>query len=125
MIKKYLASAILVFMIIFAGSQSNVAEAEQIYMGYYEAWDGNILIRKGQAYLMSNSVRGNPNMIQCDLVFLENENDSPIFPLTLTFKKGLKRWFVHKKCSGYRPSTWNELTNFESNLLNYILNNYE
>lgn len=93
MIKKSLTVVTLAFMIIFAGSQNNVAEAEagEIYMGYFQnevRYRGDDYFC-GDLYLLSGTVRGNSNMIIC-LTNLYKEGNL-CARIQFTFKKGLKR----------------------------------
>ncbi|MBQ3450801.1 MAG: hypothetical protein IJL14_06685 [Selenomonadaceae bacterium] len=129
MIKKSLTVVALAFMIIFAGSQSNVAEAKEIYMGYFEFRRGpsptreNLPLR-GDLYLLSDTVQGNSNMIVCLTNFYQEGNLSG--RIRFTFKKGLKRWAVNRKMGSYKNDVFTyDLTDMDEKILNYILNNYE
>ena len=70
MIKKSLTVVALAFMIIFAGSQSNVAEAEKIYIGYMGDFINGYEHMNGDGYLLSDTVKGNSDTIICNLIKL-------------------------------------------------------
>ena len=124
MIKKSLAAVALAFMIIFVGSQSNVAEAEAVYIGYMGDFLNGYEHLNGDGYLLSDSVKGNSNVIICRLI-IKRSNGNGEYPAEYTFKKGLKRWSSVTKNYGWLRCPNYALTDFDKKLLNYILNNYE
>lgn len=126
MIKKYFAAVSLAFMLVFAGSTGNVAEAREVYIGEFDSLEG-IADVKGDAYLDSTSVRGNSSIIICD-VYVSWEYGR--FVAEYTFRKGLRsRWsvqFTYRGMGGGGSSVATyDLSPFEKKLLNYILDNYE
>lgn len=123
MIKKSLAVVTLAFMIIFVGSQSKVAEAKAIYIGYMGDFINGYENMNGDGYLLSDSVRGNSNVIICNLIIRSDANGE--YPAEYTFKKGLKSWSSVSKNFGVIRASNCDLTDFDKKLLNYILNNYE
>lgn len=141
MIKKSLAAVALVFVIIFAGSQSNVAEASDIYIGEFDSYKARNHFVHNKAifgdidgYLASNFVSGNYDTITCYVnVFHSGSHDKNgwIGYVIYNFKRGIKNnWTVQFSSFGINfrydnPNRYSYLTTFESNLLNYILDNYE
>lgn len=120
--KKFLAVVFLAFMFAFIGSQSNVAEAENIYIGEFDSYTPI----KGDGYLDSYSVRGNASIIVCD-VYVSSQYGRVV--VEYVFRKGISgRWTVQYTVVGASGGgtsiVQNELTPFEKKLLNYILNNY-
>ena len=124
MIKKSLTVVALAFMIIFAGSQSNVAEAEKIYIGYMGDFINGYEHMNGDGYLLSDTVKGNSDTIICNLIINRSDGEGE-YPAEYTFKKGLKRWSSVTRNYGWLRVPNCSLTDFDKKLLNYILNNYE
>ena len=129
MIKKIIAAVALAFMIIFAGSQSNVAEAEHIYIGYFDS-AGDYWGKGYTGYLVSDSVGKNLDSIFCTVVLKENPGVLCLFDF---YTEKNTWWFVlttygQDKLGGggikFRPAyvVWD---GFDGKLLNYILNNYD
>ena len=52
MVKKFLATVVLVVTLIFAGAQTNTAEAREVFMGYYS--DGSAV------YLLTETIEESP-----------------------------------------------------------------
>jgi len=134
MIKKYLVAVMLAFMIIFAGSQNNVAEANKIYIGTFGSnWAS--FLRFKDLYLFDDTIKGNSysvnnsTIIQCIAVVTD------FGQLHITFRRvSTKNWvFMYSFGSGWGGGggggtsdvinvDWNDV---EGKLLKYILNNYE
>lgn len=140
MIKKTIAAVALAFMIIFAGSQSNVAEASEIYIGEFDSYksrnhfvyDWIKKFGRIDGYLISNAVEGNYSTIICRVNLYVSNKDEAIGYIVYDFRRGIKNnWSVKFRSFGYGGIAhddiyrYSDLTIFESKLLNYILNNYE
>ena len=130
MIKKSLAAVALVFVIIFAGSQSNVAEAKEVYIGTFgNRW---IDFLKGKdCYLWDNSVRMNSYSVHNSMLIQCSTGVTNFGRLDFTFRRiSTKDWVFMFSFgnsfgggnSGVINVNWNDV---EGKLLSYILNNYD
>lgn len=125
MVKKVFCIIIFSLAIICYDAKDNIAEAEDIYIGYFDAaaetWG------KGYTgYLASDSVRGNSNIIFCSVVF----NEAPGTVATFEFYKNTKTWWYVLTLSGggggmrFQPAYVYKST-FAEKLLDFIMNNYD
>ena len=130
MIKKSLAAVALVFVIIFAGSQSNLAEARNIYIGtfgnnWYHALKGK------DCYLIDDSVTRDSYSVHNSTIIQCATGVTDFGQLNFTFRRvSTKDWaFIWSFAglggggsSGVINVDWNDV---EGKLLRYILNNYD
>ena len=128
---KKILSAFVFGLIIFLGSQNNIVQAKNIYIGYFDSVDfssvGSAPMNLGNGYLIDGSVKGNSNTIVCAVCFDGEHNN---VWCTFKFVKGLKRWSYNVTISGMGGGFRTGLRNvsnsrFDGKLLNYILDNYE
>lgn len=122
--------AIFVIGIIFCNQLANSekAEAEHIYIGYFDA-AGDTWGKGYTGYLVSDSVRGNSNRIICNVVFKE----APGSGATFEFYKNTKTWWYVLTVGGmgggirFQPAYVYKSSNgtFARTLLDFIMDNYE
>ena len=130
MIKKYLSAVTLAFMIIFAGSHGNVAEAKEIYIGTCSSNWLEALQHK-DVYLLDDSVRCNSYSVNNSMFIECTTNVTDFGKLYFTFRRvSPKRWVFMYHIRGYGGGgdsgvldvDWNDV---DGKLIKYILNNYE
>jgi len=129
-IKKYLATITLAFMIIFVGSQSNIAEAKEIYIGTCSSnWLEALQFK--DVYLLDDSVRCDSYSVNNSMLIQCTTNVTDFGKLYFTFRRvSTKKWvFIYSirgisggGDSGVLDVDWNDV---DGELLEYILNNYE
>ena len=130
MIKKSLTVVALAFMIIFSGSQSNIAEANKVYIGTFGS-NWATFLRFKELYLFDDSIKGNSYSVNTSLIIQCAASVSDLGVLNFTFRRvSTKDWVFMYSFSGGGTGITSGVTNVDWNdidgkLLKYILNNYE
>ncbi|MBQ6131495.1 MAG: hypothetical protein IJL12_04065 [Selenomonadaceae bacterium] len=129
MIRKSLAAVALAFMIILVGSQSNLAEARNIYIGTF---GNNCAALKGKdCYLIDDSVTRDSYYVNNSTIIQCATGVTDFGQLNFTFKRvSTKDWVFIWSFAGLGGGgsfgvinvDWNDV---DGKLLRYILNNYD